>query len=81
MVGQGGARQEGMVSGTAVGAEGMKSGQIRECHGSVKSGPEVRVSVGSGHRASLSLRAVLGWQACSWKEAQVLDSGAWWCGR
>lgn len=44
-----------MASGTLVGAEGMKSDWIRECCGSVTSGPAatptVRVSVGSGHRA------------------------------
>lgn len=57
MVGQGGARREVTVSGTVVGTEGMKSGWIRECHRSVKSGPAaipaVRVSVGSGHRACM----------------------------
>lgn len=54
MMGQRGARQKVMASGTVVGAEGMTSGWSRVCPKSEPAAiPTVRGSVGSGHRACM----------------------------
>lgn len=82
MMGQRGARQEVMASGSVVGAEGMTSSWNRECP---KSGPAaistVRGSVGSGHRACMGkvltvAESGIGAASLPLEGATVLDPGA-----